>query len=84
MENGLAGLPLIDPLLLAYVLEYLAIPDQLVLSTLSKPMRGLMENHFKRVITQNGLTPIPKKTSIHQMNFHFGRCLTHLRPPKPN
>ena len=43
-----------------------------------------MESHFRMIITQSGMIPIPKKTSIHQMNFHFGRCLTHLRPPKNN
>ena len=83
MENNENVIYFTDPLILAYVTQYLTIPEQLTLTTLNKIIRARMDHHFRVTILQHHLTPIPKKSHIHQMNFYFGRCLTHLRPPKP-
>lgn len=68
-----------DPLLLSYLTPFLALPDRLTLTQLSKQVRFNMEHHFRMVLAENNLQMITKKSAIHQMRFYFDRCLSVFR-----
>ena len=79
-------LPLItyftDPLLLNYITEFLTIREKLLISSLSKKLEYIMEQHFKALLADNKLHLIQGKTARHQMHFYFGRVLHIFKPFK--
>lgn len=73
-----------DHLLFSTISQFLTVKEVLALASVKHELKLVVEHYCRSKLAELSLKPSTQKSSMHQMQFYFNRCLKITRRDDKN